>query len=776
MPPVHFTVSQIRSAAACPRIVYFDATDARMRDLRQVSVTRIWKAGRTESTACGTLFHAAIDRFNRQAVADPAVRELLSSAADRDALGQGLLTLVYRECVDREALFTRPADRQQAFIAALRCYLGELADIVLHTRASGKLTDEMLDELFGDRRRRVDVTFAVGPTGEPVHVTGVLDYVFYDWRTGRNRIIDYKLTPADKPANDLFQVCVYALMHHVQHGTEPGVGVLYLHPTRQMIEKPWEQVYAERHVVYNLLASMRDWVAYDEAASQGLKAPGEPIYCDVCRWNDQCVQRLGPKHEGRRLTNWNIPDPATGQAISRSKDAASASATETDAKATVPAAPATRPAADMPAADALLLGSTVHQTAPVVLPLSVLPTHVAVVGAAGSGKTWLAKLVAEEAALQGVPVIAVDSQGDLVQFLRRRDRPDLPVDLYSRYDRFWQLARPRVFTPGSSHGIRLCLSPLRLPSPEELDSFSDPVRKAEELEGLLSSVAGNMVTLAKAGGDADCQRTFLLQVLRLLTSGGSRAVGLADVAAAASQPESIGIDSPERFVKKGEREKLARKLNGLLHGTSASLFSGGQPLDLDTLLRPERSDAVPLNVIYLNALTDDDQKQFFVAALAAEIYRWMVTAGSRGSRPQMLFYLDEARDYVPAGSRKPPAKEPLLRLFAQGRKYGVACLLCTQSPRSVDYQAFGNCSTKLIGRLESSQDTERVAEWFSSEGPAPSWLHGRKGAEPGTFVARWPGMPSELEGQPWKSRVLFSAHEGAWPPERVELECSASRD
>jgi hypothetical protein len=303
---LHGVADPLRRSVPAHRL--FDTADAVARKLRQISVTRIWKAGRTEATACGTLFHAALDSFNRQSAGDPAVLELFTKSPDRDALGHGLLNLLYRQHVDRDVLFTRSAERQQAFIDALRTYLRELADIVIHARASGKPPEEILEELFGDRCRRVDVTFSVGPSAEPVHVTGVLDYVFYDWRTGRNRIIDYKLTPADKPSNDLFQVCIYALMHHVQHGTEPGVGVLYLHPARQMIEKTWEQVFAERHVVYNLLASMREWVAYDESTRSGTKPPGEPVYCDVCRWRDICESRLGPKYQGRRLTNWNSPD------------------------------------------------------------------------------------------------------------------------------------------------------------------------------------------------------------------------------------------------------------------------------------------------------------------------------------------------------------------------------------------------------------------------------------------------------------------------------------
>jgi len=108
--------------------------------------------------------------------------------------------------------------------------------------------------------------------------------------------------------------------------------------------------------------------------------------------------------------------------------------------------------------------------------------------------------------------------------------------------------------------------------------------------------------------------------------------------------------------------------------------------------------------MYLNAMSGDAQNQAFVDALATETYRWMTSALSTDRVVNLLFYIDEARDFVPAGNRKPITKEPLNRLFGQGRKYGVACLLCTQGPRSVDYEVFGNCSTKLSGRLESAQD------------------------------------------------------------------------
>jgi CRISPR/Cas system-associated exonuclease Cas4 (RecB family) len=750
MPPVHFTVSQVRNAAACPRVLYFDAVRTRDDGLQQPSVSRLWKTGTgDETTACGSLFHAAVEQFNGKAARDDAVRQLLEADGEAGSLASQLLGHIYRNHVKRPSLFDKTAPQQEAFIEALKRYVTELAEILVHARACGRTTQEILAEMFGDKRRRVDVTFDVGPVGEAVHVTGALDYVFYDWRTAQNRIVDYKLTPADQPSNDLFQVCIYALMHHVQHRTRPDVGVLYLHPKREMVEKPWERVHAERHVVFNLLASMREWADYDEATGAGLKPPGEPLYCGGCRWNGECVRRLGPKHEGSRLSHWT-PETDAGR---RPEPAV-------DVREPAEASP------ELPRQE-LLLGRSVRGTSAVSLPLEALPTHVAVVGAAGSGKTWVAKVLVEEAVAQGIPVIAVDPQGDLVQFLKPRARAALPAELQPLYDRYWERVEPHIFTPGSSHGKRLRLTPVRLPGAEVIAASADEERRREEVDGLLASVAGNLAGLAKAGGDADCQRTFLLQVLRRLIVDVGSSPGLEALAEAAREPESLDIDA-DLYIKRTDREKLALKLQGLLAGTSANLFTGGTPLDLDTLLQPDRPGRVPLNVLYLNALTGDEQKQFFVATLATEVYRWMMTSGGRGVR--VLFYVDEARDYAPAGAKKPPAKEPLLRLFAQGRKYGVACLLCTQSPRSVDFNVFGNCSTKIVGRLESAQDVERVAEWFTTDGVRPPWLNGRKGAEKGTFVARWPGQDAETQDMVWQSRCLFSAHEGAWSPERVAQE------
>ena len=256
---------------------------------------------RHELRQSGGSFHRLADPRGRYVPADPVLRRRPHPACAAPPAGeQGLLHHIYSRFVPRQKLYRATGPQQQAFIAALGRYVGELANILAYAVSQEMPVAEILEHMFGDRRRRVDAVFAVGAAGESVRVAGILDFVFYDWRRARRRMIDYKLTPGHRPANDLFQVCIYVLMHHVQHGTEPDVGVLYLHPQRQMVEKPWEQIHAERHTIYDLLASMAAWVCYDERAGRGRKPVGEPSVCGHCRWNEVCTRRLGPKSSGAR--------------------------------------------------------------------------------------------------------------------------------------------------------------------------------------------------------------------------------------------------------------------------------------------------------------------------------------------------------------------------------------------------------------------------------------------------------------------------------------------
>jgi hypothetical protein len=771
---LHLNVTQVRSAATCPRLFWFDTQATAARDDGRVVVSRIWRQG-AEAAGGGALFHTAVERFNARARDSDEVLAALEGEREPEVLQQTLLRWFNASCIDLDALAKRPVSLRRGFIAAVQLYMEELARIAVHARAAGTTAKELHSQLFGDPRKRVDVTFHVGDEGVQVHVTGAIDYVYFDPRLGKHRIVDYKLTPATSPNSDLFQVITYALMHHHQHGTKPDVAVFYLHPTRNVCEKRWEDVLAERAKVYELIASMVAWRDHAQGRG-GLVPPGDLAHCAGCKHerSGACVQKLGDKDQGAWDRRWKALEATRAPLAAAGPSTAEQSIVDDDPELEDDSAVVLRVESVEhvePVAHGMLLGYA-EDGSPVRMDPAVLRTHVSVVGAAGSGKTWMAKVIAEEALRAGIPVIAIDPQGDLVQMMEARSREDVPPELVAGWEDFHNRVEPRILTPGSSHGIRLCLDPVRLPDPSELAHIQNEALRREDEDGLLVAVAANLVSLCGRGGEEDQQRTFVYEVLRSLPRNAP--VRLRDIAAGIAAPEDLGIEEPEMIIRKAERERLVRRLNAFVRGPAARLFTGGTRLDFAQLLKPSQPGRVPLNVVYLNALANDDEKHFFLAALATELYRFMITSldASTGG-VNLLFYVDEARDWIPAGGSKPPAKQPLIRLFTQGRKYGVGCLVCTQSPRSVDYNVFGNTSTKLVGRLEAAQDVERVVDWFTNEGGAPPWVAARKGAAKGSFVARWPEMPAELAGRAFRGRVLYTHHAGAWSPDRVERAVTA---
>ncbi len=113
----------------------------------------------------------------------------------------------------------------------------------------------------------------------------------------------------------------------------------------------------------------------------------------------------------------------------------------------------------------LQLGIDPETEAEVVLPEEALLRHVVILGATGAGKTVLGKAFLEEAVRAGLPVIAVDPQGDLAS-LALRPRPDcedghpVPADVF---DGYWSRAAVSILTSGSTRGIPAGLNPLKRP-------------------------------------------------------------------------------------------------------------------------------------------------------------------------------------------------------------------------------------------------------------------------------------------------------------------------
>ena len=81
----------------------------------------------------------------------------------------------------------------------------------------------------------------------------------------------------------------------------------------------------------------------------------------------------------------------------------------------------------------------------------MLKKHVSILGASGSGKTVLGKVVIEEAAIQGIPSIIIDPQGDLASLaiLGKKGKVEAEGTSSVSYANYFNRAEVRIFTPAS---------------------------------------------------------------------------------------------------------------------------------------------------------------------------------------------------------------------------------------------------------------------------------------------------------------------------------------
>jgi hypothetical protein len=387
------------------------------------------------------------------------------------------------------------------------------------------------------------------------------------------------------------------------------------------------------------------------------------------------------------------------------------------------------------------------------IPLGTLKKHVAILGASGSGKTVLGKAIIEEAVIQGIPVIVIDPQGDLASLAEMGNKGTVESNGTSAvsYANYLNRAEVRIFTPASSKGIPLSVNPLKIPS-QEL-SREDRIKALDLVCSSLIRILGY-----KSGSpEGKAAQNFLFEFIKAAWETGLSMKDFSQMSTMVGDPRIIGMEDPSSIITDRERKKLAKNLNYLSIGMEQLMFNYGLPVDIGAFLTPYEEGKTPVNVIYLNTLTSEEHKQFFVAMIAREIYTYMLQHPS--DDVQLLFLIDEVAPYLPPHPRKPPAKEMLKLLFKQGRKYGVSCIMCTQNPADVDYKAMAQASTWALGRMMAKQDLDKVRHILKT-GPITrhaDLLKRLPQLKPGEFILIAPdalGAPTEM-----KVRWLVTEHE-----------------
>lgn len=372
-----------------------------------------------------------------------------------------------------------------------------------------------------------------------------------------------------------------------------------------------------------------------------------------------------------------------------------------------------------------------------------LVTHGVVLGMTGSGKTGLSMTLLEELTLAGVPLILIDPKGDLPnlgllfgdfeparyaawldpQEAERQGKPleQLASEAAENHRRNlgqWGIeghrlsqlqARMdlRVYTPGSQAGRPInLLGSFACP---ESAALENPETKSELISGTVSgllSLIGLQVDPLRAP-----EHIVLSQILDRAWSEKEDLTLETLIARLVDPPfKKVGVFPLDTFYPSDKRMDLAMRLNSVFASSSFALWTSGDALDPKSLVASV-DGRVPVSIFYLAHLSDPE-RMFFVSLLLERLLAYSRTLSGTTSL-RTLLYFDEVAGYIPP-TANPASKRPLLTLMKQARAVGLGVVLATQNPVDIDYKGLSNAGTWMIGRMQMTQDRERVADGLTS--------------------------------------------------------------
>ncbi|APW64172.1 helicase HerA domain-containing protein [Paludisphaera borealis] len=384
-----------------------------------------------------------------------------------------------------------------------------------------------------------------------------------------------------------------------------------------------------------------------------------------------------------------------------------------------------------------------------------LTTHAVCVGMTGSGKTGLCISLLEEAAIDGIPVIAIDPKGDVGDLLlgfpdlrgsdflpwidadaaarqgeSREQFADQTAETWrkgladwgqdgARIKRLQDAADLAIYTPGSSAGLPLTV----------LRSFNAPppslVNDAEAYRDRVASAVSGLLALLGIDADPIASREhILLSNLLDQTWRNGRDLDLPGLIHAVQAPpfDKVGVIDLETFYPAKERFTLALKMNNLIASPGFAGWMEGESLDVPSLLYT--AEGKPRISIMSIAHLNDSERMFFVTILLNEILAWVRTQPGTSSLRAVL-YMDEIFGYFPP-TANPPSKKPMLTLLKQGRAFGLGVVLATQNPVDLDYKGLSNAGAWFLGRLQTQRDKDRVLEGLEGASNAAGASFNRK--------------------------------------------------
>jgi DNA helicase HerA-like ATPase len=299
--------------------------------------------------------------------------------------------------------------------------------------------------------------------------------------------------------------------------------------------------------------------------------------------------------------------------------------------------------------------------------------HTFLCGQSGSGKTYTLGVILERLLLDtDIRLAVIDPNSDYVNLGSVQPRESTRFseaeynELAGRYDE----VSPRVHVVGGEGSAnRLQVQFGRMTFRQQTMVLGlDPISDGEEYNAYVRIVRG----LGTEGYSLD----DVMSTIRSTFDDGARRLGL--------RIDNLGIQ--QQSIWAGQNEPLMGQL----------------------------SDDWRMLVADTGSLPTSDEASILSAALLS--YFW----DRRRKREPTIIVIDEAHNVCPQNptdSNQALATETVVRIAAEGRKFGLFLLLSTQRPSKVHHNVISQCDNLLLMKMNSASDLRSLSDTFSYAPP-----------------------------------------------------------
>jgi len=705
----------------------------------------------------GTTVHSILDKFAKNATSSNKFISTIISEGIDQAFKKGIYTILH-EKIKKLDTSRWEADTLNILWKMVETASHEMAlvfkDFFDSKQSSGSLDKKKVKEALNKFFLALEWSFKlpiVLKDGTKTLITGRLDWLTIDPISGDAIVWDFKTGDPSNFEYDLQQASLYAFAIKEKLGVDTHASIFYI-SSSSIIKKeiPRERLTSVQNTIISNLERVHQWFI----GKQTPPATTDRKYCEYCRVADFCRKKYGKNPNVPTMgTKWQkmISEvqqrrPKKPKRIKKTTFRTTTIQSELDTIKEKAETKITSTLSTLVRSKSnFILGKLISTQENYEIHPLVFNKHAAILGASGSGKTYLGKKILEEALLKGYSTIIIDPQGDLCSMV-------LPEDGETDYTSLIKNLNWKIFTPGSEKGIKLSINPLATPSKSSLEDEDYRNAILDNTSLLILMIIGYNIKKIPP-------EKALLEAIIFDSWMKGETLSFRKLASKVEQCEEIySVTTGERIhsellISDRNKKKLARNLVKVAVGTEGAFFIGGETLQFEHLVQK-----LSLYIINLASVgTDIVRRQLVVSWILRQIYDWILTNPQQEQdKIRFFLYIDEVADFLPPHPFNPPSKKMLMLLFRQARKYGVSCIMATQSPAAIDYKSLDNVSTLFIGKIPSEQSRRKMQSYLEPYGyhVAKELLAHSQKASSGEFIIAGLGDPVRFKTNKLRSKHL----------------------